>query len=328
MNYALGKPRGGACYKVQVEGVDGTVTKYTRKDKLENGIWDNIHRKRFILAEDAPLCSGKLRGEFDYNAISQAVALILAGTYEYPDDFDKATKEILQECARIHVTILKDSVNTTITCDDWEAHWRRTKEGTLPSVSGRHFGHYKADLRSPYIAYLQALYSTLVVKCGIVLDRWAKGLSVMLEKIFGCSLITKLRSILPMEADFNATNKRIFGIWMMENVRRHSLMPEEVFSERKRQAEDGTLSKILFYDTVQQLRRPAGLALVDAHNCYNRIAHPMASMVFQACRVPVPAIEAMLSMIQNMAFYLRTGYGDSLGYAGGFTDDSVETIKF
>ncbi len=150
----------------------------------------------------------------------------------------------------------------------------------------------------------------------------------MLKKIFGCSLITKLRSILLMDADFNATNKRIFGIWMMENVRRHSLMPEKAFSEQNQQAEDGTLSKILFYDTVRQLRRPAGLALVDADNCYDRIAHPMALMMFQACGVPVPAIEAMLSTIQNMAFYLRTGYGDSLGYAGGFTDDSVETIKF
>jgi hypothetical protein len=95
MNYALGKPRGGACFKVQVEGVNGTVTEYTGKDELENAIWDNIHRKRFILAEDTPLCSGKLRGEFGYNTISLAASSILAGTYEYLDDSDEATKEIL-----------------------------------------------------------------------------------------------------------------------------------------------------------------------------------------------------------------------------------------
>jgi hypothetical protein len=33
----------------------------------------------------------------------------------------------------------------------------------------------------------------------------------MLEKIAGCALITKLRSILLMEADFNCTNKIIYG---------------------------------------------------------------------------------------------------------------------
>ena len=166
------------------------------------------------------------------------------------------------------------------------------------------------------------------MKKGIVLDRWAKGLSVMLEKIYGCSLITKLRSILLMEADFNATNKRIFGIEMMENARKYKLIPEEIFSERNRLAEDGTLSKVLFYDTVRQLRRPAGLASMDADNCYDRIAHPMASMIFQAFGVPTPAILSMLSTIQNMAFYLRTGYGDSTNFAGGYTDNSTESIKF
>ena len=69
----------------------------------------------------------------------------------------------------------------------------------------------------------------------------------MLEKIFGCALITKLRSILLMEADFNATNKTIYGIQMLHNVWKYKLMPEEVFSERNRLADDGTLSKVLFF---------------------------------------------------------------------------------
>jgi hypothetical protein len=29
INYALGKPKGGACFKVQVENPDGTVEEYT-----------------------------------------------------------------------------------------------------------------------------------------------------------------------------------------------------------------------------------------------------------------------------------------------------------
>jgi hypothetical protein len=149
----------------------------------------------------------------------------------------------------------------------------------------------------------------------------------MLEKIFGCSLITKLRSILLMEGDFNASNKLVYGIGMLEQARKYKIMPEEVFSERNRLAEDGTLSNILFYDIVQQLRVPAGLASVDADNCYDRIAHPMASMVFQAFGVPTLAIESMLTTIQDMRFYLRTGYGDSLDYAGGRTYDTNDPIK-
>ena len=33
----------------------------------------------------------------------------------------------------------------------------------------------------------------------------------MLEKMFGCTLVTKLRAILLMEADFNASNKIILS---------------------------------------------------------------------------------------------------------------------
>jgi hypothetical protein len=138
----------------------------------------------------------------------------------------------------------------------------------------------------------------------------------MLEKMFGCALITKLRSILLMEADFNATNKIIYRQRMLQMGRKYKLMPEEVFSKRNRLADDGTLIKVLFYDIVRQTRLPAGISVVDADNCYNQIAHPIASMVFQALRVLKEAIISMLTMIQDMKFFLRTGFGDSKDYAG------------
>jgi hypothetical protein len=53
----------------------------------------------------------------------------------------------------------------------------------------------------------------------------------------------------------------------------------------------------------------------------------MASMIFQAFGVPTLAIISMLSTIQNMQFYLRTGYRDSKGYAGGAIENTVDVIK-
>ncbi len=67
--------------------------------------------------------------------------------------------------------------------------------------------------------------------------------------------------------------------------------------------------------------------MVDADNCYDRICHPMASMIFQAVGMPTPAIVSMLSTIQDMKFFLRTGYGDSAGYAGGADNTLVDPIK-
>jgi hypothetical protein len=91
----------------------------------------------------------------------------------------------------------------------------------------------------------------------------------MLEKMFGCALITKLRSILLMEADFNATNKIIYGQRMLQQARTYKLIPEEIYSERNRLADDGTLVKVLFFDIVRQTRRLAGISSVDADNCYD-----------------------------------------------------------
>jgi hypothetical protein len=60
------------------------------------------------------MCSGPLRGLFGYNSVTPTAKAILEGTYHYPPDFDEATKEILQECALIHLRVPKNSVSTTI----------------------------------------------------------------------------------------------------------------------------------------------------------------------------------------------------------------------
>jgi hypothetical protein len=103
---------------------------------------------------------------------------------------------------------------------------------------------------------------------------------------------------------------------MLQNARNHNLMPEEIFSEKNRMVDDGKVCKTLFFDIARQVRIPAAIALVDASNSYDRIAHVMASLIFQAFGVPTTAIESMLGVIENMKFFLRTGFGDSATFSG------------
>ncbi len=77
------------------------------------------------------------------------------------------------------------------------------------------------------------------------------------------------------------------------------------------------LTKTLFNDVTCQARVPAAIAFVNASNCYDRIVHAMALLVFQAFGVPVSAVESMLSMIENIKFFLRTGFGNSTKFSGG-----------
>jgi hypothetical protein len=65
--------------------------------------------------------------------------------------------------------------------------------------------------------------------CAGAVVKWI--LLVMLEKMFGVRLVSKLRAILLMEADFNTMNKEVYGVWMLEEARNYKLIPEEIFSE-------------------------------------------------------------------------------------------------
>jgi hypothetical protein len=50
--------------------------------------------------------------------------------------------------------------------------------------------------------------------------------------MFGVRLVSKLRAIFLMEADFNAMNKEVYGVRMLEEARKYKLIPEEIFSKR------------------------------------------------------------------------------------------------
>ena len=145
----------------------------------------------------------------------------------------------------------------------------------------------------------------------------------MIEKKPGCTLIEKLRAILLMEADFNFQNGTIYGSRMLQAARQYKFMPEEIFSEQGKTADDGSLAKILIYDTVRQSRCTAVLSSIDAANCYDSIAHTIASLVFQSFGVPVNAVESMLTTIQEMKYFLQTAYGDSKDCKG-----STISVKF
>lgn len=118
-----------------------------------------------------------------------------------------------------------------------------------------------------------------------------------------------------MEADFNSVNKMIYGDRMMNNVRKYGFMPEEIYSEKGKMADDGSLAKVLFYNLVRQSCTTAAIASIDAANCYDSIAHAIESLVFQAFGMPTEAIDSMLTAIQNMKHFLRTAYGDSKDFA-------------
>ncbi len=82
------------------------------------------------------------------------------------------------------------------------------------------------------ISHYHASRVTVTLAHTIQLKRQLRGLSIMLEKTLGVTLVTKLHAILLVEGDFNMANKIIYGVQMLNNVCKHNLMAEEIFSEK------------------------------------------------------------------------------------------------
>jgi len=171
IRFAFGKKQGRSVSTVQVEDAGGNITEHSGQREVQEAIFSEIHQKRFFLAEQAPICNGWLRDAFGYTATSPVAKAILNGSYIYPHDFDQATKELCMACARIRQSIPKNSIPSDISQHHWSRRWRKAKEDTSSSVSGLHFGHYKASALHPELAKFHALKASLVMNRGMVLER-------------------------------------------------------------------------------------------------------------------------------------------------------------
>ncbi len=66
------------------------------------------------------------------------------------------------------------------------------KEFTSLSMSGVHYGHYKAAIQDALSTEILAQQLTVIARSGIPPENWSIGLQVMLEKIAGVCLVEKL----------------------------------------------------------------------------------------------------------------------------------------
>ena len=104
----------------------------------------------------------------------------------------------------------------------------------------------------------------------------------MLEKYLGNFTVEKLRALLLLEADFNGLHKINFNRRLMPSLEASSSMPQEIIGDRRSQATTHlALSKKLIADISNIRKLPTIIRCADATNCYDRVAHPYASLYSQ-----------------------------------------------
>ncbi len=211
LNYFTGKKKTQSATSIQVKGKGRAILEHSTQETVEQMIFSEIHNKQYTMAGEAPICNGTLFDKFGYASNTPVSRAMLNGTYVVPHDSDTATWKLIEEIAAICCRVPKGSVSICITPAQWKQYWKIVNEETSSSESGIHFGHYTVGFRSKIILHYHAARVTVVIAHAIQLEQWSWGLSVILEKTLGVTLVTKLWAILLIEADFNATNKIIYG---------------------------------------------------------------------------------------------------------------------
>ncbi len=216
LNYVTGKKQMQSATTIQVEGKSSAIMERNTQDTIKQSIFREVHEKQYTLAGEAPICNGALFQDFGYTASTPALKAVLDGTYVPPTNSDSATKELFTKIAAIRRLIPENSVSITITPEQWSQYWKVVNKETSSSESGLHFGHYIVGCKSNLISHYHAARVTVMLAHVVQLEQWSRGLSAMLEKMLGVTLVHKLHAILLMEGDFNATNKIVYGSRMIK----------------------------------------------------------------------------------------------------------------
>jgi hypothetical protein len=142
--------------------------------------------KHFSLTENTPLHQEPFYMAFGPLAINTPAArAILHGTYTIPKGMDNYTREFLNTLQAHAPCNPHLRISCEITKEDFQQFWRKQKERMSSSISGLHYGHYKAAANDATLSEIHALFTELAVTGGSPFSRWETGLSCMLEKVAG-----------------------------------------------------------------------------------------------------------------------------------------------
>jgi hypothetical protein len=90
------------------------------------------------------------------------------------------------------------------------------------------FGYFAATAHSASFSEVHTLHTILITKTSEAPKGWPMGLSVVLEKIAGVTMVTELCTRLLVEADSNYHNILISRDKMMKLARDNGLVPKEI----------------------------------------------------------------------------------------------------
>ena len=302
----------GASYQMEISLHNKTFLSADREQLESALIQENEYKYR--LAYSSPFLHEPLFSEFGHMALNNNAQAVLDGTYQCPPTLHKYTKQFISHL-EMDKCVRKAGTNpVTFTTSQSNAFWKRMTEKTSSSPSLKHIGTYKA-----------AALTSIPYEIRKPLPRSKQCINVSLEKKGKGRKPSDMRTIWLIEADFNAGAKIHFVKSMMNNTAlSNGLIPDSQYAKKHSRSIEAAIVKVLFFDLLQQTRSPGIFFASDLHQCFDRMAHPVCSLVMQRLGVDKNVIKCMLTAIQEMRHVVQTGYGDSSASYGNYMDSPLQ----
>ena len=209
------------------------IQKMTSKTDIEQAILDE-HARRFTQASDTPFLLEPLYSLIGPLGVSEACDQILQGTFAPPPGTDPYSARLIQ--ALRSCDSVPSNTRWSVSFDEYCQFGKRRRETTSSSISGVHFGHYKAATTELVLASVNQRLLSFCFETGYASSRHCRALDLAIEKKPRNFRVEKLRAIILFEASFNAGNK-LFGRQMMATAEELSLLAQEQAGSRRGRAE-------------------------------------------------------------------------------------------
>ena len=121
-----------------------------------------------------------------------------------------------------------------------------------------------------------------------------------------------------LEADFNAMHKIIFNNRLILNIEAaNAILIEVIGGQRSQVATYLALDNKLISNIVNVRKLPIITICANTTNCYDRVAHPFASICIQYFGVELSYLVVLFRAIQSMKIFLQTVFRVSEKYYSG-----------
>ena len=200
------------------------------------------------------------------------------------------------------------------TFDQWSQYIKSVKEKTTTSPDGRHFGHYKTLMQyAPAIFEQIFTIMNIAIRNNIVLDRWKRTVTILIEKHEGKPYIHRTRPLHIVEPEVNAIAKLVWAKTLMKEAEMENKINEDQYGGRRgRQAQSAVLNKVMYYNINAQTLTETQYDDDDLRSNYDR---EMVHLVLTEAAVKHGMHETntdfVRQFIKTQEFFIQTANGIS-----------------